>query len=390
LEREPDETIEHKAEICQKCGAYIGDADCVCVATSNVIDFEIEVKIVTHKQMETECPNCGCSNKGVMPKEASHSMVYGAGLRAFVVLLTNYVCVVMKKISNILGDVFGICISTGTVQNINSAFAENSSPILREIKERAVNSPLIHADESGMNMNGQNWWIHNASTPELTYMTANPKRGAEGINANGVLPGYAGVVVHDFWSPYFKYTDCVHAMCCAHLLRELNWVDENTKQTWAGKMRTLLCKMKIVKEDYIEADRVELSRYYITKFAHEYAEILLLGDMETPYNPFSRKQSKSRNLLERFIDYEDEITLFSRDFNVPFDNNQAERDIRNAKVKQKVSGTFRSQEGLKNYADTSSVIGTAVKQGLSVFMTLKNIVTGKINSLFVKNSVATE
>ena len=389
LEREPDETIEHKAEVCQKCGAYIGDVACVCVATSNVIDFEIEVKIVAHRQMETACPNCGYSNKGEMPQEASHSMAYGSGLRAFVVLLSNYVCVGMKKISNILGDVFRICISAGTVKNINSAFAENSKPILREIKERAVNSPIIHADESGMSVNGANWWLHNASTPELTYMTAHQKRGADGIDDNGVLTGYTGVVVHDFWSPYFKY-DCIHAMCCAHLLRELNWVDENTKQTWAAKMRTLLCKMKIVKEDYIEADRVELSRYYITKFAREYAEIISLGDMETPHNPFSRKQSKSRNLLERFIDYKDEITLFAHDFNVPFDNNQAERDIRNVKVKQKVSGTFRSQEGLKNYADTYSVIGTATKQGLSVFKTLKNIVTGKINSLFGKNCLATE
>ena len=390
LEREPDETIEHNAEVCQKCGTSLRDADCVCVATSNVIDFEIEVKIVSHKQMETVCPNCGSKNKGEMPKEASHSMVYGAGLRAFVVMLTNYVCVGMKKISNILADVFGICISTGTIKNINSSFAQNSGPILREIKERAVSSPIINADESGMNVNGANWWVHNASTPELTYMTAHQKRGVDGIDDNGVLSDYVGVVVHDFWSPYFKYTDCAHAMCCAHLLRELNWVHENTDYTWAAEMRTLLCKMKIVKEDYLQAEKLELSRYYVTKFAREYAEIVALGELESPRIKGQTKQSKSRNLLERFIGYKDEITLFAHDFNVPFDNNQAERDIRNAKVKQKVSGLFRSESGIKNFAGTSSVIGTAKKQGLSVFKTLKDIVTGKISSLFFNNSTATE
>jgi transposase len=360
------------------------------VKTSNVIDVEVEVKIVRHRQMATACPECGHINVGEMPGEASHSMVYGSGLRSFVVLLSSYACVGMKKISGLLGDVFGVPISPGTIANMNAGFAERSAPLLCEIKERAIKSPVLNADETGMNVNGTNWWLHTASTSELTYMTAHGKRGKEGIDQGGVLPEYTGVVVHDFWSPYFKYSGIGHAMCCAHLLRELKWVTENTPQTWAAAMSALLVKMKLVRESYMEAQRSELSQYYAAKFAREYADIIALGEREAPCDHSMRKQSKSRNLLERFIEYKNEITFFANDFNVPFTNNQAERDIRNAKVKQKVSGAFRSNAGIHSFAAISSVIGTAAKQGLSVFVSLKNILAGNLSSLFYRKISATE
>jgi transposase len=390
LEREPDEVIEHKAEYCQNCGTELKDAGCVCVKTGNVIDFEVEVRIIAHRQMKSVCPACGTVNTGEMPKEASHSMVYGSGLRSFVVLMSNFACVGMKKISGILSDVFGIPLSTGTIANMNAGFAKNSTPILHEIQTKMLSSPILNKDESGMNMNGKNWWIHTSSTPELTYITAHPKRGKEGIDDNGILDDYTGILVHDFWASYFKYEKCLHAMCNAHLLRELNWVTENTHQKWAFRMCTLLCEMKKVKEEYLEAEKFELSRYYVNKFAKEYVDIIALGETESPHNKAYRKQTKPRNLLERFINYQAEITLFAHNFNVPFDNNLAERDIRNAKVKQKVSGAFRSDTGIENFAKASSIIGTATKQKLSVFDTIKGIISGTVSSLFNNNLGATE
>jgi transposase len=390
LEREPDETVEHKAESCAKCGAEIQDVEGSCAKTSNVIDIEIRAKIVRHEQIATECPECGASNVGEMPAEASHEMAYGSGLRAFVVLMSNYACVGMKKISGLLGDVFGVPISAGTVSNMNAGFGERAEPIVAEIRARAQESPVLHVDETGMSVNGENWWLHNASTGELTYVTAHRKRGFEGIDAGGVLPDYVGVVVHDFWAPYFRYGEITHAMCCAHLLRELRWVEENTNQTWASEMATLLIKMKLAKEECQQNGIAELPERHAMQFARDYAEILALGDFECPYHYPSRKQPKARNLLERFIDHMDEITRFARDFDVPFTNNQAERDIRNAKVKQKVSGCFRSDDGIANFAKISSVIGTAAKQGLSVFNTLKDILAGKLSSLFSLNSLPTE
>jgi transposase len=389
-EREPDETIEHRAKVCRNCGADISGADCMCVKTSNVIDFLIKTLIITHRQMRTFCPSCGTENLGEMPKEVTNRCVYGAGLRAFIVLLSNYACVGMKKINEILSEVFGIPVSTGTIANANTSFAANSTPIHEEIKEEAYKSPILQKDETGMTLNGKNWWLHTASTPKLTYITAHPSRGKEGIDDNINLDDYAGILVHDFWMSYFKFEKCLHAMCCAHLLRELTWVSEKTPQTWATQMIKLLLEMKRVKEEYLETEKFELSRYYVNKFADEYVRIIALAETEAPLNTSSRKQTKPRNLLERFINYQEEITRFAHDFNVPFDNNLSERDIRNAKVKQKVSGAFRSEAGIKNFAKTASVIGTAVKQGLSVFDTLKGIVSGSVSSLFHKNHVVTE
>jgi transposase len=389
LEREPDKTVEHRAEACGKCGAGVGGMEGSCAKTSNVIDIEIAVKIVRHEQIATECPICGAVNLGEMPGEAKHEMAYGSGLRSLVVLMSNYCCVGMKKISGMLRDVFGVPISTGTVSNMNAGFAEMSEPIVAEVKAQVLESPVIHADETGMSVNGEKWWLHNASTDKLTYITAHRKRGAEGMEANGVLPDYVGVVVHDFWAPYFKYDASTHAMCCAHLLREQRWVDENTDQKWAGEMATLLSKMKLVREECQQNGQNAIPDHFAGQFAQRYAETLMLGDTETPYNYDSRKQTKARNLLERFIDYKDEITLFARDFLVPFTNNQAERDIRNAKVKQKVSGAFRSDHGIENFATISSVIGTAAKHGLSVFNTIKHIISGNCSSLFA-SSPATE
>ena len=171
-------------------------------------------------------------------------------------------------------------------------------------------------------------------------------------------------------------------MCNAHLLRELNWLTDNTSHTWPHKMRKLLCKMKKIKEKYLEKEKFELSRYFINKFAAEYEAIIELAETESPLNPKSRKQTKDRNLLERFTKNKTEITRFAHDFNVPFDNNLAERDIRNAKVKQKVYGAFRSDKGIKNFAKASSIIGTANKQKLPVFNTIKEIIAGTRLSIF--------
>ncbi|MCL2814053.1 MAG: transposase [Oscillospiraceae bacterium] len=189
-------------------------------------------------------------------------------------------------------------------------------------------------------------------------------------------------MVHDFWAPYFKYGESTHAMCCAHLLRELKWVAENTRQKWAGEMAELLREMKLAKENCQRDGQNALPEPLAEQFARRYAEILGLGDIEAPYDYSSKKQHKSRNLLERFIDHMDEITRFAHHFVVPFTNNCAERAIRNAKVKQKVSGAFRSHLGIHNFATISSIIGTAAKQGLSVFDSLKNILAHDSFSLF--------
>ena len=226
--------------------------------------------------------------------------------------------------------------------------------------------------------------LHTASDGEATYNTIHPSRGQAGTDDNGVLKEFSGTVVHDCLKQYFSYENCVHAVCNAHLLRELQGVIENTGQTWASAMQETLREMKEVVDRYKENDKEELSAYYDKKFSLEYERIIKLGEEENPIIEGEKKRTKSRCLLDRFIKYRAEVFRFSKDFSVPFDNNQAERDIRNVKVKQKVSGGFRSDEGAKDFGKISSVIGTSVKQGLSAFAAVSGILSGITASLFQK------
>jgi transposase len=381
IDREPDETIEHTPESCSECGTELSGETAKCVETRYVWEVDVIVKLIEHRQMSIICPLCGAENRGEFPEEVCGTQNYGAGIRAFSATMVNYAMVSIDKTHKIINDVLQVPISTGTLANINAEYGEKMQPLLVEIKEKVQNSPIVHFDETGLRVNGKTHWLHNSSTSEATYITANEKRGTEGINANGVLPGFSGIAIHDCWKPYFNY-DTQHALCDAHLLRELQYVCDHTEQQWAGEMQKLLLKLKAHKEQCIEEDKSEMCADDKCNFSAEYARIVTLGESENPLVEGERKRGKVRSLLDRFINYETEITLFANDFTVPFDNNQAERDIRSAKIKQKVSGGLRSAEGADDFAAFSSVIGTAQKQNRSVFTTLKDIARNIYTSLF--------
>jgi transposase len=191
-------------------------------------------------------------------------------------------------------------------------------------------------------------------------------------------------MIHDCWMPYFGFDKAKHGLCCAHLLRELNALIEQD-QAWAVCMKSLLLDMKKVVDRYKEGDKTELSRYYKNEFEARYDAVLAMAKAEIVPSR-TRKKSKSENLVARFVQYKAEITRFTQDFAVPFDNNQAERDVRNIKVKAKVSGCFRSENGAKDFADTTSVLGTAAKLGHLVIGT----VTGLLNGTRQQFNAATE
>ena len=381
IDREPDETIEHTPETCSKCGAALSNEAAKCVERRYVWEIDIIVRLIEHSQMSIFCPVCGTENIGEFPPEASGTQNYGAGIRAFSATMTNYAMVSLDKTHKIINDVLQVPISVGTLANINAEYGKKMQPLLAEIKERVRGSPVVHFDETGLKVNKKIYWLHNASTSEATYIVADEKRGTHGIEANGVLPDFSEIAVHDCWKPYFNY-DIQHALCNAHLLRELQYVCDHTEQQWARDMQDLLLRLKARKERCIEDGESEMPAGDICKFAAEYAKITALGESENPLAEGERKRGKIRSLLDRFINYEAEITLFAKDFKVPFDNNQAERDIRNVKVKQKVSGCLRSEEGVKDFAAFASVIGTALKQARGVYATLKDIARNVCSSLF--------
>ena len=396
IEREPDETVKLKALVCEQCGKDISESEgCICDVRFK-IDVKIETKLIKYEQYKVVCPFCENINQKDFPENVNSTLQYGESVRALSVLFTNYAMVGYDKTHKIMNDVFGIPIKASTIANHTKDFADKCTPILAEICGQLKNSDILNCDETGVRVGGGKQWLHTASNAQATYNTVHENRGQKGTDDNGVLKGFEGTAVHDCWQPYFKYENCQHALCNAHLLRELQGVIDNTEQTWARKMQSLLREMKEVVDRYKQAGKTNLSLYYKKKFADSYALIVKLGEEE---NPLALKESgrkgkpkrgKTRCLLDRFIMYRTEICRFADNFCVPFDNNQAERDIRNAKIKLKVSGCFRSVGGAKNFGKISSVIGTALKQGIGAFKTVSGIFSGSLSSLFPKPSPTTD
>lgn len=374
IDREPDETIVVEPVLCGECGADLTNEPMFHADTRYIFDVEIKVILTKYEIMEAVCPNCGTTTAGTPPVKCRGTVSYGNVLRTLCVVLTQYGFIGIDKTQKILRDLLGVPISGGTIKRIQSEFAGLSGKATQEIKRSLSKSPILNVDETGGRVGGRTQWFHVASNSKFTLISVSGKRGREGSCAAGVLENYTGMLIHDCWVAYFGFDKAKHALCCAHLLRELNALIEQG-QKWAIHMKSLLLDMKKVVERYKESDKTELSRYYKDKFEERYNAILSMAKLEIIPSA-TKKKSKAENLLLRLEKYKAEITRFTQDFGVPFDNNQAERDVRNIKVKGKVSGSFRSEDGAKDYATTASVLGTAVKLGRSVVYTVKSIFDG--------------
>ena len=374
IDRQPDVTVVVEPGKCA-CGCDLAGEPTFHADTRYVYDVDVAVTLTKYDIREAVCPECADTVAPEMPAECGGTVNYGHTLRALCVVLTQYACVGIDKTHKILRDLIGLPISTGTIKNIQSQFAGLTGETMEAIKQSLLKSPVVNADETGARVNGKTQWVHVASNSKYTLLTVHGKRGGEGSAAGGVLPGYTGAMVHDFWRAYFGFDKCRHAVCCAHLLRELNALIETGKHEWASEMKNLLLEMKKVVEGYKSEDKSELSRYYKDKFRAKYEGSIQHAKGSIAQST-TRKKTKAENLLKRLDEYRTEVTRFTEDFAVPFDNNQAERDIRNVKVKQKVTGGHRTFDGAVEYANTMSVLGTAVKFGQSVFNTVRGLFAG--------------
>jgi hypothetical protein len=379
---EPDKIVVVTPMVCPECGTPLEGVSFSQYDTRYKYDVIIKIELVKYLLQSAVCPNCGSIVRAAPPPGCEGVLNYGETIRSLSVMLTNYANVSIDKTHKILNDLLGLPISGGTIKAINAKFAGKTGGILSEIKEKLLKSPVLHLDETGLRVNGKTQWVHVASNDQYTLATVHGKRGKDGTDAGGVMPEYEGTAVHDCWKPYFGYDKCVHALCNAHLLRELNALIEQ-KQAWALDMKMLLLEMKEVVERYKSNDKTELSRYFREKFKDKYQSILEAGKAENPPSE-GRKRSKAENLLKRFEQHREEVCRFSEDFEVPFDNNQAERDIRNVKVKGKVSGSFRTEKGAEDYVKTASFIGTVVKQCGSVLKNIRDLFVDKISGFTSK------
>lgn len=372
----PDHVEKYMPRQCQGCPYHDDCKSHACAGeTRHVVDINVDVNITAHEALVVNCPMRNMEFKGTFPKEVSAPVQYGDNLSALVVALNTVGALSISRTNEILSGVFNIPIATGTISTMVTRCANIVSPTVNKIGKILVDAYLMHCDETGTRVDGKTKWVHVACNKFFTYLFIHNKRGKIAINENGLLSSFHGIAVHDCWSSYWSCDgNFEHAVCCAHLLRELNGVIENhPEQEWAKRFIDLLLEMKKTADKATSEGKPEVSPYKRRKFTKQYEGILQMAYMENPLPEVPpnkrgrRKKGKVRALIERLDLHRDEVCRFVDNLNVPFDNNQAERDIRMVKTKTKVSGCFRSDEGATAYLKIMSYIGTAKKHGINAF-----------------------
>lgn len=353
-----------------------------------VVDIDIS-KVVTEYQAQILENEQGIRFIGEFPHGVTRPVQYGAGLKAHAVYLSQYQLLPYNRIEEYFNDQLGIPLSAGSLFNFNQHAAKlvSSSGAQGAIQRALAQSPLLHVDETGINVDGVRHWLHSASTLQWTYFYPHKNRGKVAMDEAGVLPYFTGVLCHDHWKPYYQYTQCEHALCNAHHLRELERAWEQDGMEWAKSLQTLL---KTINKQII--DQGALDEVSQQQYIKEYQGILARGDIHCPppdENTRKKgqrgrlKRTKSRALLERLRDYRDDVLRFMvSDVAVPFTNNQGENDIRMTKVHQKISGCFRSLEGAEMFCLIRSYLSTCRKQSVSASMALTLLFNGQLPNIF--------
>lgn len=383
----PDRIVIHRPAQCAQCGCPLDDVPPAGTERRQVVDLPPrQLETVEHWAQSVCCPECACPNYAPFPAEAAESVQYGPHLKALGVYLMSYQLLPYERTTELLTDLFGASPSEGTLYRAQQSAASQLQPVEEAIRKSLQQAEVAHFDETGLYIEGKRHWLHVASTPQLTLYFAHPKRGKEGTKAMRVLPGFEGVAVHDGYQSFRVY-ECEHALCNAHHLRELTALVEGGGggQEWAEQMKRLLVEIK----GAVDAARGEGQECLgeregsLGEFERRYRQLVAEGLERNPPNPPPReprrgqvKQSKAYNLLVRLRDQEGDVLRFMHDFRVPFDNNQAERDLRMAKVQQKVSGCFRSQEGARAFCGIRGYISTLRKQRLHVLSALVQVFRG--------------
>jgi transposase len=322
----------------------------------------------------------------LFPKGADAPVQYGARIRAMVAYLSSYQLVPQKRTAEAMADLFGVRLSEGTVNNIMKQAHYRLAGTEEAIKTAIRASPVLHADETGVYVNGKRLWGHTRGTPLFTFYFCHPNRGTKAMRKGDVLPDYTGRAIHDGLPAYFDL-DCKHGLCNAHHLRELIFVKEELKQHWAGTAIALLRRIKQTVDRAKAASRANLAPATLNRYRWRYEKILINGYRANP--PLAskmirrgrKKQPPARNLLDRLSRHAEEALAFMYDFDVPFDNNLSERDLRMNKVRQKISGCFRSMTGAEIFCRIRGYISTVRKHGLNVFDCLFKCFDPNVNQI---------
>lgn len=385
-----DEVVTHEVHECQHCQSSLGNSSLVSHEQRQVHELPpLRLQVIEHQSEVKCCPQCKRISRGSFPAEVSARVQYGSRVKGLMVYLMDAQLLPSDRTRALLGDLFNCDVSEGTLYNARAKCFEQLASVEQQIKARIEAAEVVHFDETGLRVNGKLWWLHVASTAQLTYYFVHTKRGQAAIDEMDVLPNFDGVSVHDGWASYFGY-DCAHSLCNAHHLRELQFIVERYEQPWAQQMMTLLCDIKAEVDNAKANQQKALSNAALLDFEEKYQTLLMAGfkanppppvDPDLPKKRGRKKQSPPKNLLDRLNWHDTAVLAFMLDFRVPFDNNQAERDVRMMKLKQKISGCFRTETGGQQFCRIRGYLSTLRKQAQPLLDALSSTFTANPISL---------
>lgn len=377
----PTQIISHALPAqCDRCGVTLESADAQILERRQVIDIPIScADIIEHHTFALRC-QCGRLHESAFPDNVTETVQYGPNVRALGVHLTQGQLLPFARAAELITDLYQLTISPATLVTWVSQARTALQSTFDLISHHLQHAPLLHVDESGLRVDGKLHWLHIVANDTHTYYGVHAKRGMDAIEAQAILPTYQGILVHDCWKPYWQL-NCGHALCNAHLLRELVYVQEITQQHWPQQMINFLINASKITAA-TQAQKASLTQDDIAAFGTLYHAILQEGERLHPEagKPLGKrgraKQSIAFNLLRRLREHADAVLLFIANPLVPFTNNLAERAVRMPKVKQKISGCFRSFDGAEHFTVIRSCLDTMKKQGHRMLDVLRRAFNG--------------
>ena len=369
---DPDVVIRHEPSCCRGCGSDLAGAAQVHCSRRQVFDIPpIKVHVTEHQIITRRC-RCGKTTTADAPARASAPVQYGPVMCAVVIYLFMGQFLSKKRTAQAISELFGIPVSDGTVAAVTSKAAGDLTEFLAQVNARLKAAPVVHFDETGLRCQGRNHWLHSASTPHFSRLFFHRRRGTEAMNQMGILPAFTGTAVHDAWSPYDTYTAAEHALCNSHLLRELQAVTDHHATTdtpnawcWADQVsRALLVLHHAAAAHPDQPVPADIINRQTTAIRHA-----LLAAV----HPAGAVGRKHRALARRIHQREADYLKFAHNPTIPFSNNAAEQEIRMTKIRQKISGTMRTEKGAGHFADLRSYLQTTAKHGIQALTALTQL-----------------
>lgn len=371
-----------KLEHCDVCGGDLKKTVCQKLERRTKIDIVFE-KVIEHVDVEVKhCAACDSTVKGKFPADMPGTLQYGNGLKAYIINLIIGQMISLNRVQKLVKSIIGEIIAEASLLKFVFRLYQTLAQWESTAIDNLLKNPAMNVDETSLRVDKKNHWIHVYSAGDITLKFLHPKRGTEAIDEINIIPRYNGTIIHDCWSSYLTYSHCDHGLCGSHLVRELTCAIESNEYRWASNMKDLLLETcrKISKRK-----KKKLSKAEYNNLQKQYRNILTRGEKELPAIPEKPNgkrgkmaKSDAHNLWERLKDHESSILLFAKKSEVSFTNNRAERDLRMSKVKQKVSGCFRTEHYAKAYCRISSYLQTMSNKGYNPLIAIQMALAGQI------------